>query len=280
VRVFVSVDMEGCAGIVHREQTDPAGFDYELGRQAMTDEANAAIAGAFAAGATEVVVADGHGGNGMRNIRARDLDPRAELITGSPRRLGQLDGIDAGFDALLLIGYHTRHGRAGVLSHTTHGQAIGDLSVNGRVIGEVGLNALLAASFGVPTLLVTGDDLTCAEASRDVPGCATLAVKWAIGRYAARTLHPRVAAEAIGAAVRDALARRAAVPLAPVPSPVSVQVRFKESGSAESAARLAGARLVDDDTIAFTAATMAEAVAAYSMAVEAWVPAWGAWIRG
>lgn len=280
MRVYVSVDMEGCAGIVHREQTDPAGFDYELGRQAMTDEANACVAGVFEAGATQVVVADGHGGNGMRNIRARDLDPRAELITGSPRRLGQVDGIDTGFDALLMIGYHTRHGRAGVLSHTTHGQAIGDLSVNGRVIGEVGFNALLAASFGVPTLLVTGDDLTCLEASRDVPGCATLAVKQAIGRYAARTLHPRVAADAITVAAREALVRRGAVPLLKAPTPVTVRVRFKESGSAESAARLAGARLVDDDAIEFTAADMAEAAAAYAMAVEAWLPAWGAWIRG
>jgi len=281
MRVYVSVDMEGCAGIVHREQTDPKGFDYELGRRAMAEEANAAVAGAFDAGATRVVVADGHGGNGMRNMRLHDLDPRAEAITGSPRRLGQLEGIDGGFDALLMVGYHTRHGRAGVLSHTTNGQAVGDLWVDGRVVGEVGLNALLAGSFGVPTALVTGDDLTCLEAARDCPGCETVTVKWALGRYAARCLAPSVAADAIrrGAAAAVAGAARLA-PVGAAAGPVEIRVRFKESGSAESAARMLGAALVDDDTVAFAAPTMAEAYAAYSVAVEAWQPAWGAWIRG
>lgn len=280
MNVFVSVDMEGCAGITYREQTDPAGFDYELGRSAMVAEANAAVAGAFDAGATRVVVADGHGGNGMRNMRPGALDPRAELVTGSPRRLGQLECIDEGFDALVMIGYHTRHGRSGVLSHTTNGQAIGDLWIDDRVVGEVGLNALLAGSYGVPTVLVTGDDLTAAEAERDCPGTSTLAVKWARGRYAVRSLHPDVACAAIREATREALARRASV--APVPSstPVAVRVRFKETGSAESAARMLGVRLVDDDTIAFDAATMEEAYVAYHLAVESWKPAWGGWIKG
>jgi len=285
MNVYVSVDMEGCAGIVHREQTDPKGFDYELGRRAMAEEANAAIAGAFDAGAVRVVVADGHGGNGMRNLRLHDLDPRAEVVTGSPRRLGQLEGIDGGFDALLLVGYHTRHGRAGVLSHTTNGQAVGDLWVNGSVVGEVGLNALLAGSFGVPTALVTGDDLTCAEAARDAPGCETVTVKWALGRYAARCLAPSVAGAAVRRGAAAAVARAAtltpvALPAAAGAAPVEIRLRFKETGSAESAARMLGAGLVDDDTVAFASATLAEAYAAYSLAVEAWQPAWGAWIRG
>jgi D-amino peptidase len=283
VNVYVSVDMEGCAGIVHREQTDPKGFDYEVGRRAMAEEANAAAAGAFDAGATRVVVADGHGGNGMRNLRLRDLDPRVELVTGSPRRLGQLEGIDGGFAALLMVGYHTRHGRAGVLSHTTNGQAVADLWVDGRVVGEVGLNALLAGSFGVPTALVTGDDLTCVEAERDCPGCETVTVKWALGRYAARCLHPDAAAAAIRRGAAAAV--RAAAHLAPVvttasPSAVEIRLRFKETGSAASAARMLGAHLVDDDAVAFVAASLADAYAAYSLAVEAWQPAWGAWIRG
>lgn len=280
MNVYVSVDMEGCAGVVHREQTNPTGFDYELGRSAMVVEANAAVAGAFDAGATRVVVADGHGGNGMRSIRARDLDPRAELITGSPRRYGQLDGLDAGFDALLMVGYHTRHGRAGVLSHTTNGQAVGDLWVNDRVVGEVGLNALYAGALGAPTLLVTGDDLTCAEATHDCPGVATVTVKWALGRYAARGLHPDVAAAAIRRGAADALARRGAVAPVATRSPVEVRLRFKETGSAESAARVLHTKLVDDDTVAFTAADMVEAYEAYNVLVEAWQPAWGAWIRG
>lgn len=280
MKVYVSVDMEGCAGIVFREQTDPKGYDYELGRRAMEAEANAAVAGAFDAGATRVVVADGHGGNGMRSIRPTELDPRAELVTGSPRRYGQLDGIDEGFDALLMVGYHTRHGRAGVLSHTTNGQAVGDLWVNGRVVGEVGLNALYAGAVGVPTLLVTGDDLTCAEAAHDCPGVATVTVKWARGRYAARGLHPDVACAAIRRGAAEALARRGSVAPVVTSAPVEVRLRFKETGSAESAARVLHTALVDDDTVAFTAEDMVEAYEAYNVLVEAWQPAWGAWIRG
>ncbi len=280
MNVYVSIDMEGCAGIVHREQTNPTGVDYELGRQAMTDEANAAVAGAFDAGATRVVVSDSHGGNGMRNVRPRDLDPRAELVTGSPRRFGQLECIDDGFDALMMVGYHTRHGRSGVLSHTMNGQAVADLWVNDRVVGELGINALLAGSFGVPTVLVTGDDLTVAEGERDCPGCETVTVKWALGRYAARSLHPQVACDAIRRGAAAALHRAGDIAPVTTSAPVEIRLRFKETGSAESAARLPGARLVDDDTIALAAETMADAHVAYSIAVESWLPAWGAWIRG
>lgn len=280
MNVYISVDMEGCAGVVHREQTNPVGFDYEVGRAAMTAEANAAVAGAFDAGATRVVVSDSHGGNGMRNIRLPELDPRAELISGSPRRLGQLEGIDDGFDALLMVGYHTRHGRAGVLSHTMNGQAVADLWVNDRVVGEVGINAYLAGSFGVPTVLVTGDDLTAAEAERDCPGCEVVAVKWALGRYAARHLGMRVACERVRAGAAAALARRGEIEPTTTTSPVTIRLRYKDTGSAEGVLRLVGARQVDDDCIEFTVSTMAEAHAGYSIAVEAWLPAWGSWIKG
>lgn len=280
MNVYISVDMEGCAGVVHREQTNPVGFDYELGRMAMTVEANAAVAGAFDAGATRVVVSDSHGGNGMRNIRLSELDPRAELINGSPRRLGQLECIDEGFDALMMVGYHTRHGRSGVLSHTMNGQAVADLWVNGRVVGEVGINAYLAGSFDVPTVLVTGDDLTVAEAQQDCPGCEGAVVKWALGRYAARHLQTEVACNVIRKAAAASLVRRGDIAPTVASAPVTIRLRYKESGSAESAARLLGTRLVDDDCIEFTAPTMAEAHAAYSAAVEMWLPAWGSWIRG
>lgn len=280
MRVYVSVDMEGCAGIVHREQTNPKGYDYEIARRIMADEANAAVAGAFDAGAEFVVISDSHGGNGKRNLIPGDLDPRAQLINGVPRRLGQVDGIDDGYDALLLVGYHTRHGRAGVLSHTTNGQAVANLWVNDRVVGEIGLNALVAASFGVPTLLVTGDDMTVAEGAHDCPDAELVTVKWALGRYAARSLHPQVACDAIRAGACAALGRVGRVTVAEPEAPIRVRLQFKESGSAEAASRQLGCRLDDDDTIAFEAPSMAAAYQAYSAAVEGWLPAWGGWAKG
>jgi D-amino peptidase len=280
MKVYVSVDMEGCAGIVHREQTDPKGYDYEIARRLMAAEANAAVAGAFDGGAREVVVSDSHGGNGKRNLVPGDLDPRSQLINGVPRRLGQIEGIGDGFDALLMVGYHTRHGRAGVLSHTTNGQAIANLWVDDRVLGELGLNALTAASFGVPTLLVTGDDHTVMEAERDCPDAELVTVKWALGRYAARSLHPSAACDAIRRGATAAVRRAREVHVTPPATPIRVRVQFKESGSAESAARQLGCALVDDDTVQFDAPSMEEAYAAYSTVVEGWLPAWGTWTKG
>lgn len=280
MRVYISVDMEGCAGIVHREQTDPKGYDYEIARRLMADEANAAVAGAFDAGASHVVVSDSHGGNGKRNIIPGDLDPRAQLIHGVPRRLGQLEGIDDGYDALLQVGYHTRHGQAGVLSHTTNGQAVANLWVNDQIVGELGLNSLLAASFGVPTLLISGDDLTVAEGLLAAPEAEGVVVKWALGRYAARSLHPQVAGERIRAGTRTALAKIGQTTVHAPQTPIHIRLQFKESGSAEAAARQLGARLVASDTIGFEAPSMDAAYAAYSAAVDGWLAAWGNWTKG
>ncbi len=280
MRIYISVDMEGCSGIVFREHTNPKGYDYETARKLMTAEANAAILGAFEGGATEVVVSDSHGGNGMRNFELEGLDPRAEAIIGSPRRLGQLEGLDGSFGAVLLVGYHTRHGSAGNISHTTNGQAVANLWLAGDLVGEIGLNARVAGHFGVPVALVSGDDLTIVEAKAELPQIEGVVVKQALGRYTARCLHPQRARELIRQGATLAVCK--APELAPfeAPSPVRVRLQFKETGSAESAARAAGVSLVADDTVEFESTTMEAAYTAYSTLVELWQPAWGGWIRG
>jgi D-amino peptidase len=280
MRIYISVDMEGCSGIVHREQTNPVGYDYELARRLMTAEANAAIEGAFEGGATEVVVSDSHGGNGMRNLLIDRLDPRAELVLGSPRRLGQLEGLDDSFDALLLVGYHTRHGASGVLSHTTNGQAVANLWVDGVLVGEIGLNARLAGYFGVPVTLVTGDDLTVAEATAELPEVEGVVVKRALGRYTARCLHPERAQQLIEQGAVRAVKRAKTLDLVEGRSPVVIRLQFKETGSAESASFVPGATFVADDTVELSCATMEDAYAGYSSMVSLWQPAWGGWIRG
>lgn len=280
MNVYISVDMEGCSGIVHREQTNPKGYDYERARLLMTEEANAAVRGAFEAGAESVVVSDSHGGNGMRTLLVDHLDERVDIVTGAPRRAFQLEGLDDTFDALVMVGYHTRHGRSGVLSHTTNGRAVANLWVNGQVHGEVGWNALLAGHYGVPTVLVTGDDRTCAESEATIPGCRTVTVKWAAGRYAARCLHPVRARSAIRSGTEHALRERREIPPYTTTSPVTVRLQYKESGSAESAARGLGIDLVDADTIEFTCDDVPSAYEAYHACVDAWIPAWGDWIGG
>lgn len=278
MRIYISVDMEGCSGVLHREHTSPHGYDYEIARRLMTQEANSAIGGAFDAGATEVVVSDSHGGNGFRSLLLEELDERADAIVGGPRRLGQLEGIDAGFDGLMLVGYHTRHGRSGVLSHTTNGQAVANLWIEGQIVGEIGLNCLLAAHHGVPTILVTGDGHTAEEAKIAAPSCETVVVKTAVSRYAAKCMHPKRARFAIREGARAAVERIPEMDLVRQGSDVHMRLQFKETGSAESAARLPQVRLIEDDTIEFTCANMDDAYGLYSAAVELWIPAWGAWI--
>ena len=151
MQTFISVDIEGVASVIHRDQTKLEGIEYETARRWMTDDANAAIEGALAAGATEIVVADSHGH--MRNLLVEELHPSATLIRGALKPLCMLEGLQSQghpqTDAVLLVGYHAMAGTGtGILNHTFSGGAIYRLSLNGLTVGEVGFNAALAGSLG------------------------------------------------------------------------------------------------------------------------------------
>lgn len=148
--------MEGVAGVVDREQTLRDGKEHERARKLMTQEVNAAIEGALEAGAKQVLVNDSHGT--MRNIILEELNENAELITGSPKPLSMMQGIDKTFNAVLFVGYHAMRGTyKGVLEHTYHGNIVSDVFFNSKRYGETGMNAAVAGYFKVPIVLVTGD---------------------------------------------------------------------------------------------------------------------------
>jgi D-amino peptidase len=205
MRVYISVDMEGVAGIVTAEQCRVGAYEYPPSQQLMTDEANAAIEGAFLGGATDVTVSDGHGR--LTNLLQSSLDARARLINGSPRSPnGMMQGVDAGFDLAFCIGYHAAAGIGGaVRAHTYSGATIYEVRVNGTRISELGLNSMIAASHGVPVVLVTGDDAICRTAAEEL-GARTVVVKDALGVASAVSLHP-VRARAL---IRDAAAEAVA----------------------------------------------------------------------
>lgn len=208
LKVFISVDMEGIAGIVNSDQLSSSGKDYEITRKWMTKEVNAAIRGALDAGATEIVVNDSHGS--MRNIIAEELMPEAFLITGSPKPLSMMQGIDETFDAVLFIGYHARAGTEdGVLDHTMSSRTISSIKVNGIEMGEAGLNALIAGWYEVPVVLITGDAAVCSQAT-EILGkeLETAVVKEAVGRYAAKSLTPEKAQKLIQEKTKTALGKR------------------------------------------------------------------------
>lgn len=190
MKIFISCDIEGIGCVVRPEHSTIAGRDYLQSRRLMTAEVNAAIDGAFAAGATRVLVADGH--NVGLNLLPEELDERVELIMGSPRPLSMMEGVQDGFDAVLFIGYHARPGTTdGVIAHNYHSR-LREMRLNGVSIGELGLNAALAGLYGAPVALVSGDAATCQEAGNLLPWVETVCVKHGIGAYAARCLHPHI----------------------------------------------------------------------------------------
>ncbi|HXX39237.1 MAG TPA: M55 family metallopeptidase, partial [bacterium] len=167
-RVFVSADIEGVAGIVTGLQTSDTGRQYHEGRELMTDEVNAAIAGAFDGGATDVVVCDSHAA--MQNLIPARLDERAVLVRGAMRDSLQMEGMDGSFHAVFITGTHGRAGTAdAVLDHTWNGTTVYNLRINGLAVNEAELNALVAGRFGVPVALVTGDEATLAQIRETLP---------------------------------------------------------------------------------------------------------------
>src|SRR3954465_11586366 len=144
MHVYISVDIEGISGVVHADMMMPGQSEYERGRALMIGDANAAIEGAVQAGATHIVVADGHGP--MRNLKIEDLHPAAHLVTGTAdaREYCQLEGADFGaFDAAFLVGYHAKAKTPKAIHpHTIAGAVVHELRVNGKPHGEAGLNAL------------------------------------------------------------------------------------------------------------------------------------------
>jgi D-amino peptidase len=235
LKVYISVDMEGIAGVVDSDQVSSAGSDYSLARRWMTQEVNAAIRGALAAGATEILVNDSHGS--MRNIIISELDPHAVLITGSPKPLSMMQGIDGTFDAVFFIGYHARAGSEdGVLDHTYSSGSVYSIKVNGIELGESEQNALIAGCFDVPVVLITGDRTVCEQVKKSLgEELETAVVKEGIGRYAARSLTPANACELIQKKAESALKNKDRAKLFKLQPPYRFELTFLRSSMADPA---------------------------------------------
>ncbi|MBO8162714.1 MAG: M55 family metallopeptidase [Brevibacillus sp.] len=234
MKVFISADMEGVSGIVDPSYINPDnGKNYERGRQLMTDDVNAVVEALLECGADEIVVADSH--YQMTNILLERLHPKAQLLAGSPRDYSMMQGLDESFDAAFFIGYHTRQGVPGVLSHTMSG-VIRNLYVNDMVVGEFGFNAIYAGLFGVPVCLVSGDDLIAEEARQLIPGIVTAVVKKAVSRTSALCLPLSESRELLKRQTRLAFEQRTQVTPLTTKTPLDVTIEFHHAGQAEMAA--------------------------------------------
>ncbi len=231
MRVAIFGDMEGVGGIVHWDQVAAGHQLYQEGRRLYTEEINAAVRGAFAAGATRAVAADSHGagstgtmaGPAFNSLVPELLDERCEYVThhgwGNYTEL-----LEEGCDAAFFVGIHARAGtQDGVLSHTISPRHFSAVHINGTLVGEIGIMAAICGHYGVPMALVTGDEAACREARELLgPHVRTVAVKKGLSRFAARHLAPARARRLIEEGARDALANLAEVPPWTVPSPVTV----------------------------------------------------------
>ena len=252
-RVFISVDMEGIWGVVHSNQVSDASPEYAAARKWMADDVNAVIAGLLEAGAGDIVVNDSHGS--MRNIPADLLNPKASLISGSPKPLSMMQGIDATFDAAIFVGYHARAGTAAsILDHTISSGTLRAVRINGQELPEMGINAAIAAYYKVPVVMLSGDIETCAQAKALFgEGPVTAAVKESTGRYAARMFPQEEARARLKAAAKEALGKRGTIQAFRLTAPFTFEVEFLNAGQAEMPLMLAAVKRSSARSVTFTA---------------------------
>lgn len=250
MKVLISADMEGTCGVVAWVQVMPpdvvgtsrpsSTVEYERARKRMTLEVNAAIEGAFAAGADEVIVNESH--DGMRNLIPEDLHEGIRFITGSDKQFSMMQGIDEpGIEAVFFTGYHARAGTpAAPLAHSFTGW-VQDIRVDGVSLGEYGMNALVAGHFGVPVTLVTGDDKAVAQ-TKDLLGDGVIGVevKKGYSTTSAIHLHPTQAQKLIREGAEQAVTNRSSVTPYTLPAGATVEVELDHQSKADAADRIPG----------------------------------------
>lgn len=237
LKVYISVDMEGIAGVVSDQQLGPAGFEYNRFREFMTAETLAAITGAKEAGATEIVVSDSHGN--MQNLLIERFPADIQIVRSSPRPLSMMQGIDSTFDAAIFIGYHSGTANPqGVRAHTMSSARFAGIDLNGTPAAESRVNAAIAGHYGVPVVLITGDDAATAELKAVLGDVETAVVKRAIGFHSAITSTPEAAQNLIRERTKVALQRRASFKPYKVATPVRLDITFKSYRPAEILAYL------------------------------------------
>jgi len=258
-KVYISVDMEGVAGVVTNDQLGPGSFEYERFREFMTNETLAAVNAAKGAGATEIVVSDSHG-NG-ENLLIDKFPPDVRVVRSWPRRLGMMAGIDNSFDAAIFIGYHaSTNNMQGVRAHTFSSGRLTRVALNGTVVTEGAFNAAVAGHFGVPVVMMSGDDAAIAEVRSLVGNIEGAETKKSLGFHSALTITPDASCRLISEKVKAALARVHDFKPYVVSPPVTLDVSFKSYLPSEVLSYLRIIERTDSHSIRFHARDVLEAV--------------------
>jgi D-amino peptidase len=263
VKVFISVDMEGITGVYHGDEVSRGKPHYEEFREIMTLDTNAAIEGAFAAGATEVMVREGHGG--MNHLLLDKLDERVRIVRGETHpqsMMVMMEGFDNSFDAVVLVGYHASSGYPNAILPHTMGSEVVYFKVNGQTQSEGSYNALIAGSYDAPVVMLSGDRAACEEARKLIaPNIETVIVKEALNGGVV-TLQPRAARKLIRAAAERGVRNRAQIRPYKLTPPYAITMKVSEPRTP-----MPGARLNAAGEIEFTSPNLFEAL---NVMVQMW----------
>jgi D-amino peptidase len=259
LKVLISADMEGIAGVVQPAQLGPTGFEYGKAREWMTGEVKAAIAAVKAAGAAEVVVADSHGN--AQNLLIDDLPPDVRVVRGFPRPLSMMQGVGQNVAAVIFIGYHaSEYGREAVRGHTFSSARLLHVKLNGTEVSEGMFNAAIAGHFGAPVALVSGDREAVAQLKNAIPSIEGVVVKEGLGYHAAETVTPARSREMIQQGVLAAMKRLSSLQPYRVKTPIDLEVGFKLTLDAERASYVPGLARVDAHAVRGTFPDMVQVV--------------------
>lgn len=257
LRIYISADGEGISGIVSSREMHQSGTDFYRFRQRMTQDVNAAIEGAFAGGATEVLVNDSHWS--ALNLLYEELDERADVILGGNKRLCMVEQVEH-FDGVFFVGYHAKVGHSnGVANETMLGFEMYEMRMNGVAVGEMEINAAIAGHFGVPILMASGDDCMEREAKKSFGDVETAVVKYAIDKWSARCLSAKRSLALIREKARCAVHRQADFHPYLVDGPVELEIEWTSTSACKKSSLIPGSYVLSPRTIAYTGQTMIEA---------------------
>lgn len=256
MKVYFSIDLEGISSIVGSYQCPHDGAPIEV-KRAVTEEVNAAIRGAKAGGATEILINENHSG---RDLIIDMLDPSVEILIGKPKPLYTIDCLDESFDCIFMIGLHPRAGTCGgVLDHTWTTKCVMELRINNKPVGELGLNALIASYYKVPIVLVTGDDKMKIEALDLLGEIECSVVKIGLDRYSARIKHPSVILKEIEESAKRAMTRIHQIPPPKFELPIIVEIDYENTAYARRASYIPTVELVGPRTVRYSSDNEIEA---------------------
>ena len=251
MKIYISSDMEGTAGVVDWTQCLHGNPEYGYYRDLLQNEINASIEGALAAGATEFLVNDSH--SSMQNLKPATLAGKARYLSGKHKPMYMMQGLDSSFDAIFFVSYHGSMSSEGsVLSHTYNPRAIADIKLNGKIVSEAGLNSLVAQHYGVPIVLVTGDETTRIETELWSPDVRSAVVKESVSRLAANSMHPVEACELIKVKAKDAVTNLSSIRKPDIKLPATIEISFHNGDFAEQATCIPGTTRTGAKTVELT----------------------------